>query len=168
MTVIEGGLRIRLIRDALFDLVQDSLTDLGWFDAGRQHQPVRFLPEPLNWDEPIELNTITLTMNDVNTTDVEMGSLLGEERWEVYIDFFCESEAFALHIVNDVRDALRGKLPSIGRTRPTLSVLDRTLATPVEIFTCEIEDVVVDRANNFNRPWMRYLYSIRLDVVDTN
>lgn len=162
-----GGLRARLIRDSLSETVKEGLDSLGWFDSGRSHQPLHFLREPANWDEPINLNSLSISATDVIGDDAEMGSQLSIETWDFFVDFYAENDPVGLHVIHDIRDILRGKIPSIGRGRPVLDVMNWTLATPTPAFTCEIEDVVVDRATGFNRPWLFHWYTCRASILDT-
>lgn len=166
MSTVVGGLRARLIKDSFFYMLQSHLEELGWFDSGRQHMPVALIAEPRNWDEPIEFNTLVLSAEDVNDTEEEMGSNLTEDRWTYYVDFFAEDDAVGADLAGDVRDILRGKMPTIGASRAMLRVYDYRQATPPVIAHVEIENVLLDRARNFPRPWQQHWYSVRCDLVD--
>ena len=168
MTIVEGGLRARLIHDSFEEHVRSILTARSWFAAGRAHAPITFLSKPLNWDEPIDINTIAITSSDVDGLEMEMGSNMMEDRWTYYVDFFAENEAVGTDLSNDIRDGLRGKLPSAGFTRTSFPVLDFREATPSVLFHCETENVLLDRAKDFPKPWLRWWYSIRVDIVDEN
>lgn len=162
-----GGIRARLIRQSLYEMVHDSLTALGWFSPGRQHLPFSFSAYSLqNTQEPIPFNTLALADGDVLSEDQEVGTLLSEFRWTYYLDFYGENDAISLHVTQDIKDILQGRMASIGRAQPNLRVYDYTMATPSAIFTCHIEDVVIDRANDFPQPWKRHWYAVRFDVVD--
>lgn len=168
MTSIEGGLRVRLIRDSLEELVRSTLDQRGWFDAGRQHSPIRFISEPNDWNEPIEVNSVAIAGGDITSTEWEMGSQMTEDRWTFYVDFYGENEAIGTDVSGDISASLRGKLPSIGRNDSVLDVLDfRDPDTPV-LFHCLIETVVTDRARDYPKPWLRWWYSVRCEIVDEN
>lgn len=166
MTIVVGGLRARFIRDSVFEMIKAAVIDLGWTDPARQHKPIYFSAQPGSWDEEVALNTVAVTQTDVRSEDSEMGSNLQEDRWTFYVDLFAEDESVGTHLIHDVRDILRGKMPSIGRGRPNVTVMDYSLALPAPLFTCDIEDVVIDRANDFPKPWQRYWYVCRFIVVD--
>lgn len=166
MTFIDGGLRARLIRDSLEALVRSGLEARGWFDAGRRHAPIVLIPEPNDWDEPIEPNSLAITGGDSADDPFELGSTATEDRWTFYIDFYAEDESVGTDVSGDVRDLLRGQLPSIGRTNSTLPVLDFRQATPSQVFSCDIDDVVLDRGRGFNQPWLRWWFTVRVDIVD--
>lgn len=168
MSTYVGGTRMRLISDSVYFMIRDALTALGWFDNGRHHAPIQMLRGEVPWDEPVQVNT--LVVGDVNVTgdDAEMGSNLTEDRWTVFVDFYAEDDSVGKHMAGDVRDILRGKMPSVGRGRPIVTVLDYasgTMPAP-ELFDVEVEFVVLDRAHNAPKPWMRYWYSVRCDLID--
>jgi hypothetical protein len=71
-----------------------------------------------------------------------------------------------LQLSGDIRDLLRGKFPSHGYSQPSLNVYDYTQASPPWLFFCDIENVTRMRAQNFSHHWQRYLYSVKLEVVD--
>lgn len=160
MSTIVGGLRLRLIRLSVYNMVNDALDQLGWFDGDRRHATVNVSDGP--FDE-ITYNAVALTYDPIDDEDVEMGSNLQENTWTGYADVYAESDALGLHLAGDIRDILRGKMPSIGCYRPQVVVYDYTMATPPELFICEIEGVVLDKARDSKHPnW----YSVRFDLVD--
>lgn len=166
MSTYVGGLRVRLINDSMFQLVLNGLGALGWFDTGARHRPIVMIAEPVRWDEEVQLNTVAVTSTNTTDDELELGSNAAENRHTFYIDFYAEDDSIGRHLIHDVRDVLRGKFPSISRSRPILPVYDFTLATPVETFVCEIENVLVDRAHDFPRAWQRHWFTVRCDVVD--
>lgn len=167
MTVYVGGLRARLIHDSFYTMVSDALAALGWFDPAREHRPINLIPEMQPEGEPIEVNTIVISGLDENDTDAEMGSNLSENRLTYYVDIYAEGEALGSHLKGDVKDILRGKMPSIGRGRPVLEVRDLTVPAAPLLFVCDIENVVTDRSATFSNPWQRYWWVLRCELVDT-
>lgn len=161
-----GGLRQRLIHDSLWNMITTSLDELGWLDSGRDHMPIILRASPVPLDEEIRLNTIALSDENIVERDDELGSLMAEHRQTYYVDFFAENEAIGKHLINDIRAIIAGRFTTIGRSRPEFAVYDYTQATPPVIFHCELEDVVVDRARDFPKPWQRFWYVCRFDVVD--
>lgn len=166
MAAVEGGLRVRLIRDSLSATIRDALTDLGWFDSGRNHQPITFTDEPQNWDEAIAANTLALVEASEDSEEAEMGSTATIDMYTYYVDFFAENDDLGQHLSGDVRDILRGKHAAAGRTRPSFEVLDYRMATPESLFYCTIENVARDKANSYEKPWEKFWYSISFDVLD--
>jgi hypothetical protein len=96
----------------------------------------------------------------------EMGSLAYEDTWGFYVDLFAENSALGSHLINDIKDGLRGRLPDIGRTRSRLDVFDYGMATPQKVFGCDIEDVFVERAVGFTEPWRKHWFGLRFEVID--
>lgn len=164
--MIVGGVRDRLIHDSIYHMIEDSLRDLGWFDSGRRHRPVIVVPEPVDEETQLQPNIISISDEASMLDEVEMGSNLTEYRWEYWIDVYGESLAIAKHLTGDIRAILEGKFNSIGRTSPTVTVYDWSLATPMEVFTCQIENVDFDRSRFYTKPFQKYWYMIRFEVVD--
>ncbi len=159
-----GGLRDRLILRALYDLVEDILITLGWFDAGRQHLAINLIGRAVDDHEVIPLNTLAVSAENVDSEDAEIGSLLEVQQHPYFIDFYAEDDAVGASLIADVREGLKGKLA--GRTGPVLDVFDTTLATPALAFSCILEDVTTDRAHGFTEEHRRHWYSCALVVVD--
>lgn len=161
---IIGGLRDRLIHDALYRLVEEILTTLGWMNPGRQHAPINLVPVAVDEHDEIPANTLTVSPEDVDGTDAEMGSLLEERRTGYWIDFYAEDDAVGKDLIGDLRDALKGKMA--GRTGPVLDVFDTTLATPALAFSCVLEGIRTDRAHGFTEAHRRHWFELALEVVD--
>lgn len=161
-----GGLRARLIRDSLFQMIKDGLTNLEWFDLGRQHTPITWRESEVPPTEEIPLNTLALSDADTNTNDWELGSSMAEHNWDFFIDFYAEDSAVGIHMIRDVKDLLEGRFSSIGRVAPVFTVYDYSQANKPALFTCDIEHVDVDKAHIFSKPWQKHWYSIALTVVD--
>lgn len=167
MAVLVGGLRARMIRDSFRKMIRDALTDLGWFVDTPARLPIKWIDRPARWDEPLELNSLSVTMEDVADDPAELGSLLTEDRWTFTIDFWAERDSLGLQMINDVRDILRGKIASSGSHRMSFPVYDLRVNDTDSIFYCEIENVGIDRARNFPNPWQQNWFVAICDVVDT-
>lgn len=161
-----GGLRARLIRESIYQEVHTALAALGWFDANRRHSPVTFIDEEVPNREEVPFNTAALTDSSEEETEEEIGSNLSEHRWTYYVDFYGESDALSTHFIHDVRDILMGRFNSLNRTDPSIPVYDWTQATPSLLFRVGIENMVVDRAQNFPSPRLAHWYALRFEVVD--
>lgn len=162
-----GGLRARLVRDSIYNAVHVALGDLGWFTDRASRSPVTFIPEVVAFDQEVPMNTVALSDESDRTDYVEMGSQLSELSWGMILDVYPENDSLGLHLIRDIKDILEGRMPSIGRGRPFIDVYDYTLATPVVIFSVEIENVKTDKAHNFPQPWMRFWRSCNFTVVDS-
>jgi hypothetical protein len=171
MTTYAGGLRDRLIHDSVFNLVKTGLDTLGWFPGGPQapiDDPINLVSQQMDWSSEIPLNTISVSAYSTSDTEWELGSDLRENRWTFYVDVFGANEAIGLQLSGDVRDILRGKFSALSNyvTPETLHVYDWTLATPVEIFYCDINAVTRDRAVQTSHRWMNYMFSIQATLLD--
>lgn len=167
MTIYVGGLRARLIHDSLYYMLRKALTDLGWFNTEASHTTVTMVAEPYGLNVEVPINTIALADEDMSGEDIEMGSNLADHNWSFYVDFYAENDTLGLHLIRDVKDILEGRMPSIGRKAAVVTVFDYTLATPVPIFTCQIESVQTQRAHDFPHPWLRFWHSCAFTVIDT-
>lgn len=161
-----GGLRRRMIKHSLEVEVREALDALGWFDTVKGRKPVSFVGDPINPHVELEPNLISMSTEDLESTEWEMGSGLEEYRWDVYFDVFAQSNSVGLHIAGDLQDLLKGKMPSIDRGRPTLQVKDWRMATPAVIFTCQLENVDMQRVRNWDQPWNEFWYALVVQVVD--
>ena len=166
MTIYTGGLRQRLIADSVYHLLKDSLEDLGWLNTSRPYRDITVVTETYPNDVEIPLNTVVINETVTTDNDAEMGSNLGEISTTFYVDFYAENEALGKELTHDVRDILRGRMSAIGRTNNNLPVYDWSMTTPPAIFVCEIQDVVVDQARDFPKPWQKYWWTCRFDIVD--
>lgn len=167
MSEIVGGIRARLIYDSIYYWTYEALEALGWFDSGRKHGAIRFDGGSVDADEEIPLNTLALTDEDLWELEAELGSNMSENRWTFYLDFFAESDVLGKEMVHDLRDILGGRMSSIGRDKAHVPVYDYRLATPTIQFYVDIEDLVVDRARDFPKPWQKHWFALRFDVVDS-
>jgi len=166
VSTLVGGLRLRVIQDSMRQLVEEGLDGIGWFESGRQHEPVNLVEGEPDWNEPIEPNSVAVNLDTSTGFDAELGSNLQEERIVCYVDVYAEDDAVGMHLSHDIRDILRGKMPSIGRTEPTLEVYDFSAATPDVIFNCDIEDVTWDRGRSFTEKHLRHWFVVACDLVD--
>lgn len=166
MADIVGGLRARLVKESLFRMLYEALEDLNWFDPSNPASPIEFHSRMLNREERIEFNTAALTDENETGEEIELGSGLTESKWTFYVDFFAENDAIGLHFIQDVKAILEGRMTVINRFDSTFDVYDYRQATPPILFTCQIEDVGVDRAHGFLKPWLEHWYAVQFVVVD--
>lgn len=164
MIMYVGGTLHRLVTDNLFNMVHDSMSDLGWFNAGRKHQSVKMVAESVENRETVDFNTVALSDEEIDGEELELGSTLEEVRFGYFWDIYAESRAVGQHIAGDIRDILKGRFGTIGRNNSTLSVLDLTQASPSELFVAQIEDVVQDRARVYLKPYQANYYTVSCSV----
>jgi hypothetical protein len=165
VTVV-GGLRARLLHDSLFAVIEDGLDILGWLDPDRSHRPIRFQAEPPSWNQPVEPNVIALQVASVDTDEVEVGSWLTTDTAVVYVNVYAESDSFGLDISNDLRDLLRGRLPSDGTG--TFAIYDYRNATPPVVGHFSVRDVSALRNLSVTEDaWTRHWFRVRCEIQDT-
>ena len=170
MSDIVGGLRARLIRESLFEMLNAGLTDLGWFDPTRPYSPIEFVSRGQNQDEVIPINMAALSDESDREGDVELGSTLTEQTWQMYVDFFAEDDALGLHFIKDVRDILRGRfttsIPNAAHRGPMVPVYDYRQATPPVVFHVEVQNTDTDKPHGFLKPWLEHWYVCIFEIVD--
>lgn len=166
--MIVGGLRARLLKESLFHMINDSLAQLGWFDAGRQHQAVTFRAHAVDDDETITVNMVALADEDLVSDEIELGTLLSEHRWTFYVDVYAENDSIGIHLSHDIKSILEGRMPAIGRGNNRLMIIDytSTSATPSIIAYADIDEVSVQKAHGFTKPWQKHWYSVPMLVTD--
>lgn len=168
MSFIEGGLLERFIEESVYRLIVDALDDLGWFDTGRQHEPIVPRAEPYALDETIEKNALVIELELTEDEEFETGQAAAiEDGIDAYVDFYAENTSLGRHLAGDVRGILRGKMPSIGRLTNTFEIIDWSLATPTPIAGAYgiFEDITTARASVFSRPWKNTLFSTKFRVI---
>jgi hypothetical protein len=166
MSSVVGGLRAQLIRESIYQTLYQALADLGWFDSGRRHKPITFPGVTETNENEIPINRIALNDEDMFGFDLEFGSTATETRWTYWVDFYAENDSLGKHVIYDVRDILGGRMSTIGRSHSSVVVWDYTLATPAPIFKVGVEDIVVDRAHDFPKPYQKHWYACRFTIVD--
>lgn len=162
-----GGLRHRLIWDSLYDVIKDGLTSLDWFVTSDSHAPIYMIAEP--WENLLEVpkNTLTVTTEGTEETPAELGSMFTEHQMTFFVDFFAENDTIGVHMINDVKDIIEGRMPSIGRTQPNFYVYDTySAATPTALFSCEITDVQIDRGRVSRETWKSSWFACSFIVID--
>lgn len=169
-----GGARARLIKLSLYNLINNGIEDLGWFDAGRQHADVTFVADPVDevYDRlgiDIKPNVIALTDEDDDVDELEMGSNSKITAWDFYIDIYAEDSAVGVDLSSDIRDILMGRHdPNIvSEQGPLLPVYDYNQATPTVIFNCPIENVDRGRVKVWDKPWEKYWYIVHFEIEDS-
>lgn len=167
MSTYVGGKRRRLIKDNLFNLLQSCLDDLDWFSTTRKHRPVEIVNSMVDNSVEIKPNTIGLSAEDLLNDPLELGSGLEDNIWSMFVDIFAENENVGLHLAGDIYDILRGKMSSIGRMDPSFEVMDLSLATPVAIFTCQIENIEFARNRDWAKPFNKFWWTVAFDIVDS-
>lgn len=164
MSDVVGGLRTRLVYDSVFNAISEGMAVLGWFDAGRNHLPVTLLPEPIDSEDEVQLNTVAMGEGPMFDREREIGSNMSSSEYAFFIDVYAESGPVGRSIANDIRDLVMGRHG--GRTRPSFTIWDYRLATPTELGWVDVERVNIYREDTPTRPWQKFWYTVRFDITD--
>ncbi len=166
MTTPVGGDRHRLIVDSLFNMVKNCLDQLSWTTQTSWHQAVRMLPDAVDDEDEVVFNTVAMSDEDIVPTPIELGSSMTQDSWSVWFDCFCENAIVGKALAHDIRDILAGLHPDVGRSQGGLLVMDYRLATPMPIFSVDIEKVDLLRAKDFPKDWQRFYWVVRCEILD--
>jgi hypothetical protein len=167
--MIVGGLRRRIIKDNFYNMLYDSLSDLGWFNGSLTLSkfPVTLVAEQIDPQTEIKPNKIGISTEDLRSWNIEMGSNLEEYKWSIYIDIFAEDESTGIHLSGDIYDVISGKMESIGRTGPTLDVYDYMTDGEPYLFTCQLENIQMERVREWDKQFNKYWWVIGFELSDT-
>ena len=165
-TEIVGGLRRRLIRDNFYYMLYNSLDQLGWFNSTLSEESVQLIPEQLDPLTEIKPNKISISTEELNNKEWEMGTNLDEYSWDVYLDIFAENESVGIHLSGDIYDILAGKFASIDRGDSKLEVYNVSVDGEPYLFTCELKNIETGRVREWTKPYNKYWWVIGLTIVD--
>lgn len=166
MSAYVGGKRLSCIQDSFYKMVKDAMDGLGWLDSfPGTREDVELLAEPLNPGVEIKPNKVSISTEDITSSEMEMGSVLSESRWDVYIDIFAENEFVGTALAGDVLDILRGKFTSLNRDNPSFDVLD--YVDDSVMFSCQLENIEINRVRDWDRPYNRFWWVVACQIVDT-
>lgn len=164
MATVIGGKRLLLIQQSFFDVIHDGLEKEGWLTPNPGvRKDVNLLPRQLDDSEAAEPNMLAISFEGFDSEEVETGSTLERNEMGVYIDIFAEDEFIGMQIAGDVRDILRGKFVSHGRSGSLFTVYD---ASGNPIFDCDIENVQLGRVREYDKPSKRYWWVVGGIIVD--
>jgi hypothetical protein len=165
--VISGGLRARYLHDSLIYLVRTGLAEQGWFDPGRSHTPIKFLHQPVPWDEPVELNTLMLGPRNREGRYVEVGTTLTTDTIVVSVDFYAAGDTIGLHVTNDIRDILRGRIGTVSHLG-SFSLYDFNQPTPTVIGHAVTVEATASRLPvRLGQEYTRHWHVVDVVIEDT-
>lgn len=167
--MITGGLRRRIIKDNFYYMIHDALSGLGWFSSPLtlSNYDVTLVTEQIDPQTEIKPNKIGISTEDLRSFNIEMGSNLEQYNWSIYIDIFAEDESTGIHLSGDIYDVISGKMESLGRTGPVLDVYDYLTDGEPYLFTCELENIQMERVREWDKQFNKYWWVIGCDIVDT-
>lgn len=160
MALASGGLRDRMVLQSVYKNIEADLTAKGWFDLGRQHGALKIVDEfPSDTDE-VDLNTMSISMGDVRSRPLELGSKAEILYVPIFVDFFAESDGLGRHVIGDVA----AHVQDVGR----FAVYDYTQVAPTEEFHVflipdSLERTKPTRAVN---SWQKHWYTCAFVVTE--
>lgn len=166
MTIV-AGLRHRLLHDSVYALVVEGLSALGWFDPDRAHKPIKMVDKTPFWGDPVAPNTVAIDFVGSDPYDAEVGSRLTSDVIVCYVDIYAQDDSLGMHLANDVRDWLRGRLQvnPVGVTHP---IYDYREPTPPILGYMDIRNVGALRNVAMNdEVWVRHWFRVRCEITDT-
>lgn len=155
---MSGGKDLRLIQDNVFDLVVNLIEGDGWNDANRYNQPVQVVTSPIDRDQEVVPNIISVVTEDIRHSDVEIGSNLTNQTITLVIDIIAESQAVGLHLAGDIT--------SLFQRLYNIPITDRK-ATPTTLFHCDIEGVYQERNRFYDSKAKEFWWVISFNIVHT-
>lgn len=166
MSSYVGGKRLACIQDSFYRMVSDSMGDLGWLTSvPGTRADVTILAEQINPGTEIRPNQVGISSEDLTDREMELGSNLAENRWDIFIDIFAENEFVGVALAGDVFDILRGKIASIDRTEAAFPVYD--YIDDSTMFNCYLENIEINRIRDWDRPYNKYWWVVACQIVDT-
>lgn len=162
----EGGTRLRLIKDSLALLLDNSLSSLGWYEEDRWFTPVTFIDEPLSSSDKVPVNTVSLSFEDDFSEEAELGSNMERVEWEFFVDIYAEDSSAGTHLSGDIKGLLKGKMSNLNRTKPILEVLDLTQDPSPLAFYCDLERIESAKVRESEQQHHKNYYTVGGYVVD--
>jgi hypothetical protein len=155
---MDTGLNLRLLNDNLFLLVEEFInTTQGWNDTGRVNQPVVVRSAEVANDEVVEPNLVTISLEDINFFDVELGSTMVEQSVVAVVDIIAENHSIGLHLAGD--------LLGWAQDLYAFPVYDLTQATPNSVaYYCEVNGVTLERNRWFENRSQQWWWVLSFSV----
>ena len=164
-----GGIRARLVRDNFRMMIEDSLSEIGWFDENRKHYPVVVKSTPFDPSEEIKPNVVCTSIEDSFSEELELGSLFEQTQHFAYIDIFAQDDPIGMQLSGDIYDIIRGKFSSLrdsGLADGTLTVYDLSSASKPEIFYCDLENPQISRNRNWDLKYNKFWWTVAVEIMD--
>jgi len=160
MAALSGGTRYRMTLESVARDIEAFLAAEGWFDSGREHQPIVVIDEYPDDKDEVATNTLAFSMGDSFTRTLELGSQAESLSIPMFADFFAENDGIGRHVVGDIYEYVQ-KIKAF-------NVLDYDQATP----TVEFNVAVFEEASEMRKPeravnpWQRHWYVCAFVVED--
>jgi len=144
----------RHIHATIVDYLTGQLDALGWTTStppfGATQVRIQTYMPPESELTKVTSGLLAITLGDeFDAREEEMGGPLHSQEMPFFVDIFQDKSAHALSLATDVRDALRGRLPSAKRV---LTVQDHAQDPPTPVNGWRFEFVEVERAQIYRLP----------------
>lgn len=179
MTEPIGGMRDMLIWRSVCKHFERGLDQLGWFDA------IAALPSgtgapverpAITWSESrivdyerVPVNTITMSLGDTDSTDLETGSYGKILDTDVWIEFYASDDELGIMVAGDLLSMAQGLMGTIGYDTPHVPVIDWREPEPPEepLFYIELTEAAkVHGGQNPAYPHMRHWYGVTFGISE--
>ncbi len=160
MAALSGGTRYRMTLESVARNIETHLGTLGWFDGGRQHEPIVVIDEFPDDKDEVAVNTLAFSMGDSFTKLMELGGQGETLSLPMFTDFFAENDGIGRDLVGDIYQHVQ--------TIKSFDVLDHDQATP----TVEFKVAVFEEASEVRKPtravnpWQRHWFVCAFVVED--
>lgn len=157
----DGGLRDRIIHESLYKAIEGELTTLGWFDAGREHDPITMVDEfPDEEDADVAFNTLAFSMGDGSGLISEMGSDKEDHEIVFFVDFFAQNDALGRHVRGDIEHFLK--------SNPIQQVYDYSQGGDPPVFTVEVDEEAMQKRKPTRavQKWQKHWYVLSFSAID--
>lgn len=140
--------------------IESHLQSLGWFDTGRQHEPLKILDEYPDDKDEVDVNSMAFSMGDSSSVPTELGSQAETVLIPIFVDFFAENDGLGRHVIGDIYQHVQ--------TTKTFDVYDYDQATPTVDFMVAVREEVTEirKAERAVNPWQRHWYVCAFLVED--
>lgn len=160
MAALSGGTRYRMTLESVAQDIRAFLATEGWFDSGRQHEPIVVVDEYPDDKDEVAANTLAFSMGDTFTRPMELGSQGENLSIPMFCDFFAENDGLGRHLIGDIYQHVQ--------TTKVIDVLDYDQATPTVEFSVAVRENTTemrkpDRAVN---AWQKHWFVCSFLVED--
>lgn len=164
--VFAGDVRDRSIYKSVYVFLKNSLETIGWFNAERDHSPIVFQPgrPAQSTIDTISPNTLVLYDKGIETSDFEMGTEAGLNKWTFGIDLYAESEPLGRALVADLRKILAGQYPGVSMY-PIIHLYDYSQTPEVYVTYMDVDDIKVTHPTS-KELYQRFWFQLEWTLTD--
>jgi len=158
---LEGGLRDRMILQSVTNAIVADLTSKGWLTStGKQYEPIVIVDEFPDDDAEVAVNTISFSIGDTATSELELGSRSLLLFTPVFVDFFAENDGLGRHV--------RGDIFAYVQKVMQFDVYDYSQPVPAVEFVVQVQEqsLEMQKPERAVNPWQKHWYTVQFSVTD--